>query len=1071
MVLAAEMRILDRESTRACTKARLQPLFDHLCVTKRWEELTTIVDILVLVLDWPENAEIFRRLLQVQNLPPLEKARAHFEVGNLFESHCLYFVADKHFRAAGAGFKELKHVYGEMDIEVARSGRGSDLSARCQDMGQQESDKGWIEILTDICARYKEAAFPVGMLRALLKLGELARKVNDFELVYNAAKVCSEIAEETGSRFYWIQFQISMLAATISQIGRHPTVIVQGLSLIEETRNFRIPCFESAVSTILSMAYAQLADSSQSMYWAAKATDAVKDSTMGERSLQEYRTAVARFAQNVGQDQVSQHLQEVSNYLTESVERDTAAGLWKFCVDKLLLLSQVQCARYRSISVLEATSQLEKCLQSALEISEKLDENDRLEVFASVQTFRVSGLMLQAQEETDTEKEKYAVQGLYSALQMCSSRLAPLQCAHIYCLLGPIHWSIYTKTSDTNAALDALNAFLEAHKIVRDIGITDYNITVFYGLAFSVWLTCVLERFPPDRDLVVLSCFLEMEKWVDVRRSELSALQTLNAIQEKQSLSTDKKSRAMYMMSLEACLRLGEIEEGWHWIQKGKARSVSDLLGLGIKIPNSLLVDLRDNPIALSLWEEEKALQVAISELPTENQGSFRNDIKELQDRMENVEVLRRIIALRKGDAAKLKNLQWAFDYKNLPTPNRSIVFVDWASTHNGNCLHMFVVDESRNPIHFELPITANFVESWREEHFLDPDDKEETLNEEDDDQDSAFRDLDALVDRLPFCSKPGDLLVFSPTGPLHSLPLHALRVPKDTHSLVGSMLLIERNPVIYCSNLIILEQCVTQAQSRLDSSQLNPPAVFAIYEPQSEEKYCFDAEEQTAVYEHAERLSQQLNAPAICGDEVTKASFSKYSTNVPLVHFHGHCNFESENILSQALILSSGGMVTGAQDLPDQSPPQKSLHGISKAATRLCPESRNEFSVEDIFNLNLSNPHITLIACDSASQRISAGDEPLGIMTAFLCAGATSVLGTIWPTATREGRVFSEAFYRCLGNQDFTAEGIFDYAEALREAVLGIRSARDSRLPYFWAPFVLHGSWFGKSFDIGHVS
>lgn len=1066
MLFAAEMRILDRESARARTKIRLQPLFNFLCGAKRWEELFIIADILVLVLEWPENAELFISLLQLQDLPPLEKARAHFEVGSLLESRRLYRTADEHFQAAACGFKALGHAYGELDIEVTRSGRkeklgNSNFSARSQDGEQQDSNKGWLEVLTEICTRYKEIAFPVGMLRALLKISELARIANDFELAHKAVEVCSEIAQETGSRFYWIQFQISMLAAALSQTGREPTVIVSGLEIIEAARNFGVPYLEGTIASILSLAYSNLAENSQSIYWAEKAADSLKD-TASERSLQEYHSAVARFAQNISEDYMAQHLQELSEFLGESIERDVTAGVWRCCVDKLLLLSQVQLARYRFSSVSEATTDLEACLQRALEISEKLGESERLEIFASIQCFRVSGLLLQAKGEIDTEKERLALKCLHSALKVCDLNITPFQRAQIYCQFGPTNWSIFTKTSDSTAVLGALDAFTNAYGIFERLGITDSCITALHGIAYSLWLTGVLMEFPHDPSM--LSCFLEMEKWVDLKRNELSALGTLDAIRAKQSLSTDKHLRSMYSMSLEACIRLKQLEEGWYWVQKGKARSVSDLLGLGIKIPRTLLTDLRDNSEALSLWEEEKALQATISELPQEKRGVLRGEAEILQQKMEKIDGLREVMGLRKGHAARINDLQWAFDDRSLPKSNRSIVFVDWVSTYKGN-LFMFIVDESRKPHRFSLDISIADVEDWCETNFLDLDEKEETLNEEEDDDDSVFRELDALVEKLPFYSKPGDLLVLSPTGPLHSIPLHALRVPKDPYSLSGSILLIERNPVIYCPSVTILEQCVLRAQSRLEASQLSPPVVFAVYEDESEEKYLFDAAERTAIYEHAERIGQHLHAPAICGNEVTKTSFSKKSTNVPLIHFHGHCDFDSADVLAQALILSDESPGTNTQDLPDQP-----TSYATNMATRLCPESPNEFSVEDIFDLNLSGPHVTLIACDSASQKVSAGDEPLGILTAFLCAGAASVVGTMWPTATREGRVFSEAFYECLGNQDSKVTGIFDYAEALREAVLMIRGTRDSRLPYYWAPFVLHGAWFGKSFDIGQV-
>lgn len=1047
ILFAAEMRILDRGQAQARIKTRLQPLFDMLCAAQRWEELIVVSDILVLSLNWPEDAQMFTRLVQMQDLPQLDKARAHLEAGKLFHSHQLHSVANEHFKSAEGYFKDLGHAYGQLDIMVARCGRNQNCG----------NDEDWLTILSDLSTRYHEVAFPIGMLKALLKLGELARLADNFDLAYAAAKDCSGVAHETGSRCLWIQFQISMLAASLSQIGREPAVIASGLWLIEEIKVLQTPYFEGVVASILSLACSKLADNSQSVYWAGKAAEAMKETTRSERSLQGYYSAMAKFSQTPCEDQASQHLQELSSYLNQLIEEDVASEFWKYCADKIILLAKVEFSRYRNISVLRAVTAQKTCLQRALAISEKLEESERLEIFADAQSIETQGLMLQAKEETGTEKETCAIKGLFSVLEVCSS-ISPARRAHIYCQLGPPHWSIYTKTDQYPAVEIALAAFRGAYEIYENLGITESCIIAMHGVAWSLWLAHTLDKCPPEIDPELLSCFLKMEKWADLRRDELSTLRTLDSIRTKQQLSSQKSLRDMYSMSLAACIRLGRFDEAWHWIQKAKARSVSDLLGLGIKIPESLMADLRDNPIAISLLEEETAMQKTISELPGEKRAAFQSEMNVLRQRMEKHDALRKIMGLRKGHATTLSNLQWVFDDKSLPMQNRSIIFVDWASVPHNKHLFMFVVDDSRHPLYFQLDIGITDVENWREAHWVDPDDREETLNEEDDEE-SPFRELDGLVAKLQFCSKPGDLFVFSPTTLLHSIPLHALRLPKNHHSGLRSILLIERNPVIYCPNITILEQCVRRAQSRLGPSEVSPPAIFAVYEPQIQEEGYFNSAERTAIYQHVDKLGKHLHTTPVCGNNVTKKSFSEQSTNASLIHFHGHCSFDSSNVLAQALILGHDGMAASANK-PSENYPYDT--------GRLCPESPTEFSVEDIFDLNLSSPHITLIACDSASQRVSAGDEPFGILTAFLCAGATSVVGTMWPTATREGRAFSETFYRCLGSQGSEVTGIFDYAGALREAVLSIRSARDSRLPFFWAPFVLHGSWFGKSVNLG---
>lgn len=116
---------------------------------------------------------------------------------------------------------------------------------------------------------------------------------------------------------------------------------------------------------------------------------------------------------------------------------------------------------------------------------------------------------------------------------------------------------------------------------------------------------------------------------------------------------------------------------------------------------------------------------------------------------------------------------------------------------------------------------------------------------------------------------------------------------------------------------------------------------------------------------------------------------------------------------------------------------------------------------MKDLFDLRIKASHISLLACASAVQHFEAGDEPLGLVTAFLAAGASSILGTLWPVQSRTARLFSEHFYRYLRQSGQDGYGVHDLAFAVREAVLDVKQLWELRHPYHWASFVLHGAWF----------
>lgn len=112
------------------------------------------------------------------------------------------------------------------------------------------------------------------------------------------------------------------------------------------------------------------------------------------------------------------------------------------------------------------------------------------------------------------------------------------------------------------------------------------------------------------------------------------------------------------------------------------------------------------------------------------------------------------------------------------------------------------------------------------------------------------------------------------------------------------------------------------------------------------------------------------------------------------------------------------------------------------------------------------SSPLVTLVACDSTTQTIATGDEPLGILTGLLCAGAASVVGASWPIISGTGRIFSNAIYSELDKEkSFAASNhndnrLADIAFALQKAILYIRNYKDTSETYHWGAFSLWGSW-----------
>lgn len=563
---------------------------------------------------------------------------------------------------------------------------------------------------------------------------------------------------------------------------------------------------------------------------------------------------------------------------------------------------------------------------------------------------------------------------------------------------------------------------------------------------------------------------------MDYRRQELSAMSTMEALQQKQALALDDKCRRIYNMAQELCLAENMPQACWAWVQKGKARSVADILGLGIIIPESVRQIVRKSPAAWMLIEQRDTLLLEIQNAPPEHRIVLRSQIDSLQNQMKELPELNQILALQLGCALNLERLQALFN-EQWTVSNVNVVMVDWVSLGNRR-LVMLVVDRNLKPNVYDLDIDAAQVCSWIAANFSDSDMRERCLDEDVDDPDAMFRQLDPLIAPLRNCTKQDDLLVFSVTAPLHALPLHALKL----HENGKQTTLIKRNPVVYCPALTIYEQCITKALHTPPLADVNHGVssrvrLATVYDITDENTHFLH--ERDAIYSHMHELASKLSPTAsaaslLCGAEVTKSRFREFVNNAGLIHFHGHCNFDAANVLQHKLILArkTSDAAPILSSALTSHPVERTkdlsflLHSTDNpnyiGANDVDSREAESITAHEIFSLSLaSSPHVTLIACDSAVQNVGPGDEPLGIATAFLCAGAASFVGTLWKMPCEEARVFSNRFYTPFYEQN--GKEYVNLAQELQGAVGDIMQNTKSRSFRYWAPLVLHGAWFCK--------
>jgi CHAT domain-containing protein len=185
----------------------------------------------------------------------------------------------------------------------------------------------------------------------------------------------------------------------------------------------------------------------------------------------------------------------------------------------------------------------------------------------------------------------------------------------------------------------------------------------------------------------------------------------------------------------------------------------------------------------------------------------------------------------------------------------------------------------------------------------------------------------------------------------------------------------------------------------------------------------------------HASEEAQAVNAlfqPAsrvLLGKAATESTFKSIAADYKQLHLATHGYFNKLNPLLSGLELE-----------PDE-------------------HNDGQLELHEILGLKLDADLVTLSACQTALgsghfAEVPAGDDFVGLTRAFLYAGSTSVLATLWEVDDTSTLDFMKYFYGGL-KQAASSE---DKATSLALAQRAFLSSERYKHPYYWAPFVLVG-------------
>jgi CHAT domain-containing protein/Tfp pilus assembly protein PilF len=245
--------------------------------------------------------------------------------------------------------------------------------------------------------------------------------------------------------------------------------------------------------------------------------------------------------------------------------------------------------------------------------------------------------------------------------------------------------------------------------------------------------------------------------------------------------------------------------------------------------------------------------------------------------------------------------------------------------------------------------------------------------------------------------------LVIIPNGPLHFLPFQALIDRKGRYLVQNYNLIYAPSASVYmiCNNMPV------KPGSRFLGMALSDLVI--------------DNKEGLPGTENELRNILPLfpdNISAI-GSEGTETFVRRYAGDYNFIHFATHGSYNYRQPLYSYLLF----------------PPSEDNDG--------------RLNVYEVFEMNINAKLVTLSACETGLGNLSQGDELTGLSRAFLFAGSSSVLVSLWAVADYPTSLLMTSFYRYL--KDHSVQ------EALTLAQRDVIKLFPQ--PQYWSPFILIGN------------
>jgi CHAT domain-containing protein len=245
--------------------------------------------------------------------------------------------------------------------------------------------------------------------------------------------------------------------------------------------------------------------------------------------------------------------------------------------------------------------------------------------------------------------------------------------------------------------------------------------------------------------------------------------------------------------------------------------------------------------------------------------------------------------------------------------------------------------------------------------------------------------------------------LVVVPWGPLHYIPFMAL--------WDGERYLVDRFEAL---TTVPSASVLVMARAKKRKTKGD---VFALGNPQT------DMPDLPSALEEVKILGKLFGRARVeTGAKATRSAFEKTAPRSRMIHVASHGVFFPERPMDSFLALS--GKTPEAGRLPAQ----------------------------EILQMNLSRASLVVLsACNSARGEVQSGEEIIGLTRAFLHAGTTSLVASLWLLSDESAQKITNRFYKEI------KKGTAPSAAMIR-AAREVKQQKEFSHPFFWAPLTVIG-------------